>query len=339
MSNVPRSAADASASGTAESSAASYEAGGTAENTLPPDPSWVPTLVQTEVPASFAPPKDGLIGRTIGSYLIVQQIGRGGMGTVYRAVRADGEFQIEVAIKFVSRGMDSGLVSERFRKERQILAKLEHPNIARLLDGGTTDTGLAYFVMEYVYGEPLTKYCDSHQLSVAERLRLFRRVCDAVSYAHENLVVHRDLKPDNILVTKDRVPKLLDFGIAKLLDPSDREDSDLGAMTMVRVGTPAYSSPEQIRGESVGIGSDVYSLGIILYELLTGMRPYPVESLNWEESALVICDRDATRPSSVISSAPRAGASGENVEISRARNTTVEALRKRLIGDLDNILM
>src|SRR4051812_23094578 len=267
MSNVPQSSADVSASGIADSGVASHGTGTTPENTLPPDPSWAPTLVQTAIPASFPPPKDGLIGRTIGSYLIIQQIGRGGMGTVYRAVRADGEFQIEVAIKFVSRGMDSGLVSERFRKERQILAKLEHPNIARLLDGGTTDHGLAYFVMEYVHGEPLTKYCDSHQLSVAERLRLFRRVCDAVSYAHENLVVHRDLKPDNILVTKDGVPKLLDFGIAKLLDASEREENDPGAMTMVRVGTPAYSSPEQIRGQSVGMGSDVYSLGVILYEL------------------------------------------------------------------------
>ena len=279
---------------------------------------------------------DHMIGQRLGPYRIVQEIGHGGMGTVYRAARADDEFQAEVAIKVVSRGMDSRLVLDRFRTERQILARLEHVNIARLLDGGTTNSGLPYFVMEYVPGKPLTRYCDEHKLPVTERLKLFRKVCDAVSYAHQNLIVHRDLKPDNILVTADGIPKLLDFGIAKILDPPTSGGEGAATMTMVRMGTPAYSSPEQIRGNPVGIAADIYSLGVILYELLTGSRPYRLESLGWEDSARVICERDATRPSVMVSS--RSEASPETEQISRYRSTTIEGLRKRLAGDLDNIL-
>ena len=282
------------------------------------------------------PASDRMIGRRIGPYRIVEEIGQGGMGTVYRALRADDEFQIEVAIKVVRRGMDSQLVLERFRTERQILATLEHPFIGRLLDGGTTDEGLTYFLMEYIPGEPLTRYCDSRQLSISQRLELFRKVCDAVSHAHQHLVVHRDLKPDNILVTRDGVPKLLDFGIAKLLEPPAPGENSEPTMTMVRMGTPAYSSPEQIRGAPVGIPADVYSLGVVLYELLTGQRPYRIESLGWEESARIICERDATRPSALVSSKPAANV--DTQQIGRCRNTTIDGLRKRLTGDLDNIL-
>jgi non-specific serine/threonine protein kinase/serine/threonine-protein kinase len=277
-----------------------------------------------------------MIGQRVGHYRIVQEIGHGGMGTVYRAVRDDDEFQIEVAVKIVSRGMDSRLVLDRFRTERQILARLEHPHIARLLDGGSTENWLPYFVMEYVQGEPLTRYCDARQLPVSERLHLFRKVCDAVSYAHQNLIIHRDLKPDNILVTADGVPKLLDFGIAKILESPVAGDASEPTLTVVRMGTPAYSSPEQILGAPVGVATDVYSLGVILYELLTGRRPYRLDSLGWEESAKVICERDATRPSAVVSS--KAETSAETERISRYRNTTVDGLRKRLMGDLDNIL-
>ncbi len=279
---------------------------------------------------------DPFIGQQFGHYRIVERIGQGGMGTVYRVVRTDGEFQIAAAIKLVRGGMDSHLVLERFRMERQILAKLEHPNIARLLDGGSTTTGLTYFLMEYIEGLPLTRYCDTHQLPVSERLDLFRKVCDAVSYAHQNLIIHRDLKPDNILVTKQGIPKLLDFGIAKILEQPVAGAAGDPTMTMVRMGTPAYSSPEQIRGAPVGMSTDVYSLGVVLYELLTGQRPYRLDSVGWEESARVICERDATRPSTVVSSKSKGG--GEAEEISRFRNTTADGLRRRLVGDLDNIL-
>jgi len=281
-----------------------------------------------------SPANDRLIGRNVGPYQITAEIGRGGMGAVYRALRIDGEFDAAVAIKIVRHGMSSGLILGRFRTERQIQARLGHPNITRLLDGGTTADGLTYFVMEYIEGHPLTNYCDSRQLSITDRLKLFRKICDAVSYAHQNLIVHRDLKPDNILVTADGTPKLLDFGIAKILDvPADGSEP---TMTMVRMGTPAYSSPEQILGEPVGVATDVYSLGVILYELLTGKRPYRLDSLGWEESARIVCERDATRPSSVVSS--KADSADETEQISFARRTTVDGLRKRLAGDLDNIV-
>lgn len=293
------------------------------------DPASLPTR---PFPVSLS--TDRMIGTRIGPYCVVEEIGAGGMGTVYRAERDD-EFRIQVAIKVVRRGMDSQLVIERFRTERQILARLEHPNIGRLLDGGTTGDGLAYFLMEYVDGQPLTQYCDLHRLSISERIELFRKVCDAVSYAHEHLIVHRDLKPDNILVTAEGAPKLLDFGIAKLLEPPGSGHDEL-TMTMVRMGTPAYSSPEQISGAPVGIASDVYSLGIVLYELLTGHRPYRIDSLGWEESARIICERDATRASSVVLG--KDAADKQTQDISHVRRTTVDGLRKRLAGDLDNIL-
>ncbi|MDQ6765483.1 MAG: serine/threonine protein kinase, partial [Verrucomicrobiota bacterium] len=204
-------------------------------------------------------------GRRIGAYCLVRELGRGGMGSVWLARRADEEFEQTAAIKLLKRGTDTDEVLRRFRAERAILARLDHPNIARLLDGGTTDDGLPYFVMEYVQGERLTNYCVEHHLSIGARLQLFRKICAAVQFAHQNLVVHRDLKPGNILVIEEGEPKLLDFGIAKLLGPED----DAFEVTMAgreRL-TPAYASPEQIRGEPITTASDIYSLGTLLYEV------------------------------------------------------------------------
>jgi non-specific serine/threonine protein kinase/serine/threonine-protein kinase len=255
------------------------------------------------------------------------------MGTVYLAVRGDDDFRVRVAMKVISRGADEPLLMDRFRAERQILAKLEHPNIARLLDGGATEDGLLYFVMEYVDGKSLTEYCDSNNLSVSERIRLVSKLCEGVAYAHRNLIVHRDLKPDNILVTEDGTPKLLDFGIARILESSAIEDTADQTVTLVRMITPAYASPEQIRGESVGVASDVYALGVLLYELLTGRRPYRVEP-GWGETARIICEQEPMRASAAVASDTSEGTE----QISRWRNTTAEGLRKRLSGDLDNIL-
>ncbi|HWO30802.1 MAG TPA: serine/threonine-protein kinase, partial [Candidatus Acidoferrum sp.] len=202
---------------------------------------------------------ESVLGRTISRYRILEKIGGGGMGDVYRAVRADGEFTKEVALKLVRGGFDTTSVRQRFRNERQILAGLDHPNIARLLDGDTTDDGIPYLVMELVNGISIDQYCDAHRLTITQRLQLFRDVCAAVQYAHQRLVIHRDIKPRNILVTEEGVPKLLDFGIAKIFDPSRRAEA-----TLAHPMTPEYASPEQVRGELVTTATDVYSLGVVL---------------------------------------------------------------------------
>ncbi len=211
-------------------------------------------------------------GRMLGPYRMENEIGRGGMAVVYLAVRADGEFQKRVAIKLIKRGMDTAAVIERLRRERRILAGLEHPSIARLLDGGTTSDGRPWIAMEYVEGLPIDRFCDERNLTIEDRCRLIDKVCDAVSYAHQNLVVHRDLKPTNILVTPDGRPKLLDFGIAKVLGGGDT-DTENQLTREQRLLTPEYASPEQIRGGAVATATDVYSLGVVLYELLAGLRP------------------------------------------------------------------
>jgi len=235
------------------------------------------------------------IGSRIGVYQIEEEIGRGGMGEVYRAIRADGQYTKEVAIKLVRGGYDSAAVLERFLHERQILASLDHPNIARLFDGGTTEEGVPYLVMELVEGTAIDQYCEKHNLDVNDRLRLFTQVCAAVQYAHQRLVIHRDIKPSNILVTADRVPKLLDFGIAKLLDSTaGHETTLLGAMT------PEYASPEQVRGEPITTATDVYSLGVVLYRLLTGVSPYPQSARTPLEFARIICEVEPTKPSSAV---------------------------------------
>ena len=239
---------------------------------------------------------DFYIGKQIDAYKILEEIGHGGMGTVYLASRRD-DFEKRVALKLIKRGMDTNSVLKRFMLERQILARLEHPNIANLLDGGSTEDGLPFLVMEYVKGLPVTKFCASGALNIEERLDLFQKICSAVSYAHQNLIVHRDLKPSNILVTPEGVPKLLDFGIAKLLDPDWLADSTEATVTMFRIMTPEYASPEQIRGLPITTTSDVYSLGVVLYELLTGKRPYKIESRLPEEIAKMILTEKPVKPS------------------------------------------
>jgi serine/threonine protein kinase len=230
----------------------------------------------------------------IGPYTILREIGRGGMGVVYLADRADGEYDKRVAIKLITSARPDPNLDQRFRRERQILAQLEHPGIARLLDGGATATGQPYLVMEYVEGPPLLAWCEEHQLAIAQRLTLFLSVCDAVAYAHQKLIVHRDLKPGNILVTPAGDPKLLDFGLARVLDTdADTEITQAGPTPM----TIAYASPEQIRGERQTVSSDVYSLGVILYELLTSHRPYQLANTSFAEAIRVVCEMEPVPPS------------------------------------------
>jgi eukaryotic-like serine/threonine-protein kinase len=279
------------------------------------------------------------VGRRIGPYRVLREIGHGGMGSVYLAARADNAYQKFVAIKLIRRGLDSDIV-RRFRTERQILATLDHSNIARLLDAGSTDDGLPYFVMEYIEGTPIDKYCDEHNLNITERLKLFQSVCMAVCYAHQNLVIHRDIKPGNVLVTRDGVPRLLDFGIAKLLAPGSEPDQTL---TRIHPLTPQYASPEQVRGQVVTTASDVYSLGVLLYVLLTGQRPYRGAMSSAAEIERTICEEEPEKPSvAVLNKRAIRRPDSEDItpiSISRASEGTPEKLRRRLQGDLDNIVL
>src|SRR5579859_8058523 len=275
-------------------------------------------------------------GRRLGAYQVIEPIGEGGMGEVYRAVRADDQYQMQVAIKLVRRGFDSRLTLARFKAERQILANLDHPNITRLLDGGATEEGQPYLVMEYVRGIPLDDYCDQHKLTVTARLELFRVVCAAVQFAHQNLVIHRDLKPGNILVTEDGTPKLLDFGIAKITGPEGAGAAVDRTLTMVRLLTPGYASPEQLRGEAISTSSDVYSLGVVLYELLTGHCPYRVGIRAPEEMARAVIEMDPEKPSAAIQREENIiDASGTTLKltpgaISAVREGSAVRLRRRL---------
>jgi non-specific serine/threonine protein kinase/serine/threonine-protein kinase len=294
-------------------------------------------------PEALAEPEGG---RRIGPYRTVQQLGRGGMGLVYLAVRADDQYRKQVAIKLIRHGLDTDFVQRRFRTERQILAALDHPNIARLLDGGETEDGLPYLVMDYVEGVPIDKYCDQHNLTTEERLKLFQHVCGAVHYAHQHLIIHRDIKPSNILVTGEGQPKLLDFGIAKLLTPEIAFTTLDPTAPAVRLMTPAYASPEQVKGEPVTTTSDVYSLGVLLYELLTGHRPYRVKSQANHELMQAVLEEEPTKPSTVITlieELPSADGSSRIAvtpeSVSKTRGGSPERLRRRLRGDLDNILL
>ena len=269
----------------------------------------------------------------LGPYQIVREIGRGGMGAVYLAERADDQYRKRVAVKLLPAwsASDEHRV-RRFVEERQILAALEHPAIARLLDGGITADGLPWFAMEYVDGAPIDRYCDDHGLTIERRLELFRRVTEAVAYAHRNLIVHRDLKPGNILVTADGAVKLLDFGIAKLLGGGT--DPDV-TRTRDRLMTPLYASPEQVSGAAVSTASDVYALGVLLYELLAGRNPYGAPTHETYGVMRAILEREPDRPSSSVA---RTGSGYDIIEVARARGTTPAKLRHRLEGDLDVIV-
>jgi eukaryotic-like serine/threonine-protein kinase len=284
------------------------------------------------------------VGHWIGPYQIVEEIGVGGMGEVYRAVRADDQYRKQVAIKLVRAGQDSAFVVSRFKNERQVLANLDHPNIAHLLDGGTTKEGVPYFVMEVIEGQPIDQYCDNQKLSTTARLNLFLQVCSAVQYAHQRLIIHRDLKPSNILVTSDGTPKLLDFGIAKMLDPNAVAGAPEPTMSMFRMLTPGYASPEQIKGEEITTASDVYSLGVLLFEMLTGHRPYQTSGRAPHEVSQAICEFQPERPSTAVRRTQTQDASGKPVEVSplpvsEVREGSAEKLSKRLRGDLDNIVL
>ena len=260
---------------------------------------------------------EGRAPRAVGAYRLLRQLGEGGMGIVYLAERADGQFEQQVAVKLLRAGLRGDEQRRRFLQERQILARLEHPAIARLIDGGVSEDGVPFFVMERVQGAPVTEYCAHGALGIEARLRVFLEVCDAVQYAHRNLVVHRDLKPSNILVDAAGRVKLLDFGIAKLLAEGDAGPAAEGTRTLQRVLTPEYASPEQVRGDPVTTATDVYALGVLLHELLTGRRPYRVERGSAAEWERAILEQEPTRPSAVAGT---------------------RELRRRLRGDLDWIV-
>jgi serine/threonine protein kinase/Tfp pilus assembly protein PilF len=276
-----------------------------------------------------------MIGDRIGPYRVLRTLGVGGMGEVYLAERADADFEQKVAIKVVHSGALARGVQSRLRVERQILAQLDHPNIAHLLDGGTLADGTAYLVMEYVDGLPIDVYCDSNRLSVAARLNLFQTVCAAVHYAHQNLIVHRDLKPSNILVTASGTPKLLDFGIAKLLDDRQVRQTTLAVTHAdVRVMTPDHASPEQVRGQAITTSSDVYVLGVLLYKLLCGTSPFVISSARLTDIERAICEKNPLPPSLALKHAEPDAA----LAIAEARGTSVNRLRRTLRDDLDNIV-
>ena len=284
---------------------------------------------------------DSWVGRRIGAYEVGALIGEGGMGSVYRGIRADQQYEKQVAIKVVRQGLGTAFALAQFRAERQILANLDHPHIARLLDGGTTDVGLPYLVMELVDGEPIDQYCNARKLSIEERLRLFLRVCSGVQYAHQHLVIHRDLKPGNILVTPDGTPKLLDFGIAKILDPGSTPNTNEPTMNAMRMLTPEYASPEQVRGEVVTTASDVYSLGVVLFRLLTGQHPFESQTRSPDEILLATRDAEPPKPSTAVrweSAADKAEPSSGRV-FQASSEDSPDKLSNRLRGDLDNIVL
>ncbi len=287
--------------------------------------------------------RQALLGKVIGNYRLAEVLGHGGTGTVYLGERADRQYSAQVAIKIVDGATVHPNLGMRLRAERQILASLNHQNIAKLLDAGEIEDGRPYLIMEYVHGKPVDQYADDAQLDLRGRLELFLDICSAVQYAHQNLIVHRDLKPANILVTPEGTPKLLDFGIAKLLDASDQ--SAMLAMTRMndRLLTPEYASPEQILGRVVTTASDVYALGVVLYELLTGLRPYVVPpSASQLELERLICIADPLRPSASVRRAMESDQAEKRhlmATLAHARRLATDRLIKRLVGDLDAIVL
>jgi serine/threonine-protein kinase len=289
--------------------------------------------------ADHEPAFEDLAGRRVDRYRVLREIGRGGMAVVYLAERADGEFEQCVALKVMSRGVDAERIVQRFRQERQILARTRHPGIAALLDGGVTADGRPYFVMEHVEGRPIDVYCEERRLPLAERLELFLQVARAVEHAHHNLVVHRDIKPTNILVTAGGQAKLLDFGIAKRLDP----DVDRTPLTQTdeRLLTPAFASPEQLRGDPITTATDVYQLGLLLYVLLTGRRPYGEDDRGPAELLRAVMEQMPARPSAAVGDAPTLHAHADTAILAAGRAGRIPALRLRrqLRGDLDNVVL
>ena len=273
------------------------------------------------------------IGQRVGNWRLVEEIGSGGMGVVYRAERVEGGFRQQGALKMVA-GLPGRELLDRFADERQMLARLTHPGIARLLDGGTTEAGLPYLVMEYVEGEKITDYCARRRLTIKERIDLVLAVCTAVQSAHQSLIIHRDLKPSNILVNAKGEPKLLDFGIAKLLDPV----SESAGLTVAPALTPEYASPEQFENRPVSTASDVFSLGVLLYELLTGRRPFGAPGASLTEISRLMRAGPPAPPSSVVARPDPKGAI-DSQEVGRERHSNPEGLRRRLTGDLDAIVL
>jgi serine/threonine protein kinase/tetratricopeptide (TPR) repeat protein len=293
----------------------------------------------------FSAQSRALAGKRIGAYRIIREIGQGGMATVYLAERADDHYRKRVAIKMLRPGTKQDAILRRFRNERQALAALDHPGIVRLLDGGSTEDGLPYLIMEYVEGVRIDEYCDTHRLSITERLQLFRAVCLAVQYAHETLVIHRDLKPSNILINKEGVVRLLDFGIAKVLNPQWSPDATL-TRTDWRPMTPEYASPEQVRGAPVANTTDIYSLGILLYELLTGHRPYRVRHDSALASEWSGYNKEPEKPSVAVGRTDAAESHDGSTRtvitlqsVAEVRAIRPEELPRRLRGDLDTIVM
>ena len=297
-----------------------------------------PTFI--EEPAIAAGDVSYDMPRRIGPYRLQRELGRGGMGAVYLGLREEDGFVQQVAVKLIKKGMDSDEIVRRFRKERRILAGLEHPNIARLIDGGTSEDGQPYFVMEYVEGVPIDRYCREKKLNIAQRITLFRQVCEAVHFINQNLVVHRDLKPSNILITAEGLPKLLDFGIATFLDRRDDP-----TRTSMRAMTPEYASPEQIQGLPVSTAGDVYSLGVLLYLLLTDHGPYRLARGGLRELEDAICNGEITRPSNAVSGEwVSRDTMGEEVriaprQVAMDRREEPAALARKLRGDLDHIVL
>jgi serine/threonine protein kinase len=307
------------------------------------DPNVVNTTMLTTTMSPGTGTGEYSAGFRLGAYQLQKCIGRGGMGSVWLAARFDSDFTKNVAIKLVKPGMDSQEILRRFRLERQVLAGLNHPNIAALIDGGSTPDGLPYLVMEYVAGTRIDHYCEEHESSISERLKLFRSVCAAVQYAHSNLVVHRDIKMGNILVTADGVPKLLDFGIAKLLHS---EFSTLAAAVTrpeFRPMTPDYASPEQVRGDPITTATDVYSLGVLLYRLLTGKFPYGLTDRSFSSIQTAILEKEPIRPSAVVLTDDSAviPQATQKLEVgeTETRLKARQRLKKKLSGDLDMIVL
>jgi serine/threonine-protein kinase len=320
------------------------------ESLLEADGSADGFLARPAVAASVAKaPPASLVGQRIGRYRVESRLGEGGMSTVYLAVRADDVYQQKVALKVLRFGADRSDLASRFRSERQILASLDHPGIARLLDGGATDDGRPYLVMEYIEGEPLDRYCDRNRLGIDARVELVRQISAAVQFAHQNLVVHRDIKPSNILVDAAGVPRLLDFGIAKLLEGAELPVAVEATRTGLRMMTPQYASPEQVEGAAVTTATDVYSLGVLLYVLLTGRLPYRVPGATPDSLQRAVVEQEAERPSTAVARATversgrpseRVGAEGPAEDpASVSRGLRPAQLKRKLRGDLDNIVL